>query len=77
MSAWFQCTSTHGRARFGTAGFCGRNSALGVKGGFGNFFAGNWDMPTKRTAGAVRILSDTGVWGTGFSAVQQLVHLQR
>jgi hypothetical protein len=26
-------------------GFCGRNSALGVKGGFGNFFAGNWDMP--------------------------------
>jgi predicted porin len=65
-SAWFQCTSTLDVRGSAPQGFCGRNSALGVKGGFGNFFAGNWDMPTKRTAGAVRILSDTGVFGTGF-----------
>ena len=62
-SAWFQCTSTMDVRGSAPQGFCGRNSALGVKGGFGNFFAGNWDMPTKRTAGAVRILSDTGVFG--------------
>jgi len=65
-SAWFQCTSTMDVRGSAPQGFCGRNSALGVKGGFGNVFAGNWDMPTKRTAGAVRILSDTGVFGTGF-----------
>ena len=65
-SAWFQCTSTMDFRGAAPQGFCGRNSALGVKGNFGNLFAGNWDMPTKRTAGAVRILSDTGVWGTGF-----------
>lgn len=45
--------------------FCGRNSAIGMKGAFGNVYAGNWDMPMKSTAGAARIVSDTGIWGVG------------
>jgi predicted porin len=65
MSAWFQCTSTADIRGNGTAGFCSRNSAIGVKGSFGNVYAGNWDMPMKRTAGAARITSDTGIWGVG------------
>ena len=65
MSAWFQCTSTADIRASGTAGFCSRNSAIGVKGSFGNAYAGNWDMPMKKTAGAARILSDTGIWGVG------------
>lgn len=70
MSAWFQCASTADIRGAGTGGgvqgFCGRNSAIGLKGAFGNVYAGNWDMPMKKTAGAVRITSDTGVWGSGF-----------
>ena len=75
MSAWFQCASTadlRGAAPNttstgfgGTTGvFCGRNSAIGVKGSFGNAFVGNWDTPMKSQAGLSRILSDTGLWGT-------------
>ncbi len=65
MTAWFQCTSTADIRGSGTAGFCSRNSAIGVKGSFGNAFVGNWDMPMKKTAGAARITSDTGIWGVG------------
>lgn len=65
MSAWFQCTSTADIRGNGTAGFCSRNSAIGVKGSWGNAYAGNWDMPMKRTGGAARITSDTGIWGVG------------
>ncbi len=65
-TAWFQCTSTADiRGGTATAGFCSRNSAIGVKGAFGNAYAGNWDMPMKRTGGAARITSDTGIWGVG------------
>jgi predicted porin len=68
-AVWFQCTSTAdirgGGTGSGIQGFCGRNSAVGVKGSFGNAYAGNWDMPMKKTAGAVRIVSDTGIFGAG------------
>jgi len=66
-SAWFMCTSTADIRGPGgaTAGFCSRNSAVGVKGSFGNIYAGNRDMPMKRTAGTARITSDTGIWGVG------------
>lgn len=66
LTFWFQCTSTADIRGSAPQGFCGRNSAMGLKGAFGNVFAGNWDMPTKRTAGGARMLSDTGLWGTGF-----------
>jgi predicted porin len=66
ISAWFQCASTADiRGGGSTAGFCSRNSAIGVKGSFGNVYMGNWDMPMKKTAGAARITSDTGIWGVG------------
>ena len=65
MSAWFQCTSTADVKNSATAGFCSRNSAIGVKGSFGNVYAGNWDMPMKKSAGTARITSDTGIWGVG------------
>lgn len=50
MSAWFQCTSSLDGFISGTgaaAGLCGRNSGIGFRGGFGNFFLGNWDSPQK------------------------------
>lgn len=76
MSAWFQCASTADLRGAGVTGaasttgfsgqqgiFCGRNSAIGLKGAYGNVFLGNWDMPMK-TLTQTRILSDTGIWGT-------------
>jgi predicted porin len=69
-AAWFQCASSADirgsqGAAAGAGIFCGRNSAIGVKGSFGNAYMGNWDMPMKRTGGAARIISDTGIWGAG------------
>jgi len=75
-SAWFQCastadlrgqgivTATNSGGFAGTQGFCGRNSAIGLKGSWGNVFAGNWDSASKVVA-AARITSDTGIWGVG------------
>lgn len=65
MSAWFTCTSTADFRGVSGDGWCTRNSAVGVKGGFGNFFIGNWDTPFKRAAintGG----RDTGAFGTAF-----------
>jgi predicted porin len=73
LSAWFQCVaSTDFRgngnasktdAQAGSA-WCNRNSALGLKGAFGNAFYGNWTTPWTRinTAGNVGS-NDTGIWG--------------
>jgi predicted porin len=51
-SAWFQCTSSldgiiGGTSPASNAGWCGRNSAVGFRGGWGNLFLGNWDQPQK------------------------------
>jgi len=58
MTAWFRCTSSFdlmGTGAQGTAGqLCGRNSALGFKGSFGNVFAGTWDTPAKLVGGQIR-----------------------
>jgi len=46
LSAWFQCTSSMDGFITGSSsaqGWCGRNSGVGFRGGFGNFFVGNWD----------------------------------
>lgn len=48
LSAWFQCESTADLRGVGQEGFCGRNSAVGFKGGFGNIYMGRWDTPMKR-----------------------------
>jgi len=63
MSAWFQCESSADYRGTNGDGFCTRNSAVGVKGAFGNFFIGNWDTPFKRTMGNVGG-RDTGIYGT-------------
>jgi len=44
-------------------GWCSRNSALGLKGGFGNFFVGHWDSPVKRAVSAHRVVGETGWQG--------------
>ena len=50
LAAWFQCAST-ADIRGSAPGAAGarRNSAVGLKGFFGNVFVGKWDTPYKRT----------------------------
>jgi predicted porin len=43
--------------------WCGRNSALGLRGGWGNFYVGTWDSPAKRVTSATRMLNETGWLG--------------
>jgi predicted porin len=67
LSAWFQCASTADPRGQSGSGWCQRNSALGMKGGFGNVFIGNWDTPFKRTISPTVVGgSDTGIFGTAF-----------
>ena len=64
-SIWAQCEN---RARWGndtnpsqgSGGFCDRNSALGIKGSFGNFYIGRWDTAIERNSGLTRITGSTG-----------------
>lgn len=73
LSAWFQCNSsidyrgsTNASSSNAQAGstWCTRNSALGMKGDFGNIFYGNWTTPFTRISVAGNIGSDeTGIWG--------------
>jgi len=63
MTAWFQCESTLDFRGWDTAGFCLRNSGLGLQGDFGNVWAGNWDTPFKRSI-ANTGGRDTGIFGT-------------
>ncbi len=78
-SVWFQCESDIGflkgdqgatsAVNNSTVGsWCGRNSAIGLKGAFGNVSFGTWDSVTKKYTGAVR-------WGgeAGATAVQGLL----
>ena len=62
---WAQCEN---RARWGVdisptqgpGGFCDRNSAIGIKGSFGNFFVGRWDTAMEDSSGLTRIVGSTG-----------------
>jgi predicted porin len=64
LSAWLQCTSSFdilGVAAQSTTGagqWCGRNSAIGFRGDFGNVFFGTWDTPHKLVTNLAR-----GWWG--------------
>lgn len=64
LSTWFQCTSSFdviGVAASNTTGagqWCGRNSAIGFRGDFGNVFFGTWDTPHKLVSNLAR-----GWWG--------------
>ena len=51
LSAWFQLESSAPPNNVGTGGtFGSRNSAVGLRGGFGSIQLGNWDTPMKSTA---------------------------
>jgi len=67
LSAWFQCESSLeflGGGGPTSGNWCDRNSALGLKGGFGNVYIGTWDAPMKRVSGVTRITNETGWTGT-------------
>lgn len=67
LSAFWQCESDVrflGGAAQSNGNLCDRNSALGLKGGFGSVFVGTWDSPLKRVAGITRITNETGWIGT-------------
>ena len=66
LSAWFQCASTADMRGQNQDGWCSRNSAIGMKGAFGNVFVGNWDTPFKRVGGVNRIVNETGAFGASF-----------
>jgi len=67
MSAFWQCESDVrflGGASTSSGSLCDRNSALGLKGGFGSVFIGSWDSPLKRVSAMTRITNETGWAGT-------------
>jgi predicted porin len=68
FSAWFQCASTADLRGQTQNGWCSRNSAVGLKGGFGSVYIGNWDTPFKRTTTPTIYVgaNDLGVWGATF-----------
>ena len=67
LAAWFQCESSADVRGLNQDGFCTRNSAIGLRGGWGNLFFGKWDTPFKR-AGAIGTVGtgETGVQGAAF-----------
>jgi predicted porin len=82
LAAWYQCESElaifpRGNAAQGTiidvtdALWCTRNSAVGIKGGFGNFYIGSWDSPLKKASAVTRITNETGWMGTQGMTIRQ------
>jgi len=77
LTAWFQCETDLQALDGGTdadkevydtnslndTAWCDRNSALGLRGGWGNFYVGTWDSPAKRLTSATRMLNETGWQG--------------
>ena len=66
LSAWFQCESSADVRGLGADGFCTRNSALGIKGSFGNLHFGRWDTPFKRATVGMIGGGSTGLLGMAF-----------
>jgi len=67
LSAWFQCESSADVRGLNQDGFCSRNSAIGMRGGWGNLFFGKWDTPFKKAAAIGTVGSgETGLGGSAF-----------
>jgi predicted porin len=66
LAVWFQCESTADHRGLTQEGWCGRNSGVGLKGGFGNVFVGKWDTPMKRAFVGQVGVADTGLGGFAF-----------
>jgi predicted porin len=82
LAAWYQCESElaifpRGNGTQGTfidstdAFWCTRNSAVGLKGGFGNFYVGSWDSPLKKMSGITRVTNETGWMGSQGMTLRQ------
>ena len=69
LSAWYQCESSADIRGDVAAGLCTRNSALGLKGGFGSVYIGKWDTPYKR----VMLRGEVGVEDTGLLGIADYV----
>ena len=67
LSAWFQFESSADVRGDAGGAFSTRNSALGMKGGFGSVYVGKWDTPYKR----VMLRGETGAEDTGLLGVAQ------
>jgi predicted porin len=65
LSAWFQCESS-ADVLIGGDGFCTRNSAIGLKGNWGNLHIGRWDTPFKKATVGMVGSGDTGLLGAAF-----------
>jgi predicted porin len=69
LSAWFQCESSADVRGMDQTGFCTRNSAIGLKGAFGNVHFGRWDTPMKRALNVGTVgATETGLLGMSFVA---------
>lgn len=66
LSAWFQCETSADVRGVSQDGMCGRNSAIGMKGSFGNVHFGRWDTPFKRATIGMIGGGDTGLLGLAF-----------
>lgn len=64
ISTWFQCETRARITEDSATTLCDRNSALGLKGGFGNVFVGRWDTPINLAQDGGRITPTTGYAGT-------------
>lgn len=67
LTAWFQCESSADVRGIGQEGLCGRNSAIGFKGNWGNLHFGRWDTPFKRAFVGIVGAKGTGLLGSDFT----------
>ncbi len=64
LAAWFQCETTMDIRAIDQVGLCSRNSGLGFRGGFGNFWVGRWHTPMSRAMALGSIgTEETGILG--------------
>jgi predicted porin len=66
LSAWFQCETSADIRGLNQDGMCTRNSAIGMKGSFGDVHFGRWDTPFKRATIGMIGGGDTGLLGLAF-----------
>lgn len=54
QTVWFRCSSSFDVTGGQAAGLCTRNSAIGLKGNFGNIYVGNWESANRPVYNAAR-----------------------
>lgn len=61
LKAFFQLEMGSVAIDVGGGNLAGRNSAVGLQGGFGSVLLGNWDTPYKASTGAADVFYGTGI----------------